>query len=353
MVARPLLFRIAPCVVVLLATPAAGQPPAAPALRCDPWLPAKEPIYLWGVQRSCEIDPQATRDVLTEATVAYHRALRAVRPQGPLAAPGCTGAACIEALRQQPGCQDTLTQGSVLGARIDEEGAGAVARILVWRHDLDTGQTWEYALDPRVCLAGVCGDGRFADQDIKRLRPSQRVAVALGRLMQARIDNDFRSCMAGCQPPGTAEACLPPPHAECAAAAPALAAPPEGEPRPAAFPVEPPAPARAGRTALAFGFAASAVTLITLGALTASPLADRTLCATGTDCGTGWPAKSVFVGGLWIAGGAALVSGAGLVAVLGYDHHWQKQQAASKLRLTHEDPKAMLATSSSCLVIVP
>lgn len=336
-------------VLALVAWPAAVRSQsAAPAPACDPWHPAPDPVVLWGVERDCQPDAAAARDVLTELDVTYHRAPRQVAPQH-AASVACVGAACLQTLTAQPSCRAALRQGSLLGGRIEEVGtpSAPALRMRIWRHDSDSGQTWEYELDSRICPGGVCGDGRFADQDLRRLRPGQRLAIALGRLLQGRIDSDFRSCQVGCDPAAVAApaaGCAMPTLPACAGGlaqtslkwSPALSTPGE---RPRSNLV--------ARTALGVGLGLSGATLLGLGVVSASSLGKISACTDpGPEAKSCLPLSDVYQSGLWIAGTSTALFALGLGATILYDKLHQPSPAALS-------GPARDVTSPSCPWLLP
>lgn len=341
--------------VLLLA--ATGRPLTAHsqtvASACDPWHPAPDPVVLWGVERDCLPDATAARDVLTELDITYHRAARQVAPEY-AASVACVGAACLQALTAQPSCRPALRQGSLLGVRIAEVGtpSAPLLRMHIWRHDSDSGQTWEYELAPRSCQDGVCGDGRYADQDLRRLRPGQRVAIALGRLLQGKIDADFRSCQSGCGPALPTPTGLP--NGGCAL--PALPACPARSARlgdtwspPTSASSEAPRSAPVARTALAIGLGVSGATLVGLGAVSASSLGQIDAC---TDAGpmakSCLPLGDVYQSGLWIAGASTTLFALGLGATVLYDK-LHKPPAAGPARATQQST----SPSPTCPWLLP
>lgn len=321
--------------VLVTGGPALAQPVSATA--CDPFHAAPEPVVLWGVQRGCGLDAGFARDVQTELEVSLHRRF-AGHVDSRLAATmgGCIGATCVDWLRQQESCGSVLSTGTLIGGRVDEvpSANGTLSLLHVWRYDLESGRTWAYDLDAGTCAHGVCGNGRFADQDVQRLRPGQRIAIALGRLVQGRIDNEFLSCQAGCQRAGTN--CREQPELRCAAALNGGGKLASGAPYGSG--AEKSSAAPVAKTALAIGFGLSASTLIVLGALAGSSFGDKAGCDRpeplmppvddATQLCT--PFRTAAATGLGVAAGATAVLGIGLAGSVAYDALRRSPATASR-----------------------
>lgn len=282
---------------------------------CDPWDAAVEPIYLWGIQRDCQIEPQFNRDIATELALAYGKKVQ-ILPIGPAElASACTGQDCVDLLRQSRGCEGLFSQGTLIGGALQSTriATGETLQIRLWRADLQSREAWEYVVDARGCHDGVCGDGRHADQEIRRLRPSQLAAGLVGRLAHARVDHEFQSCQPGCSQAQArgASVCLPARPQTCgdASALGSLPARPD-EPVPATWR----RPSLTGKIALAVGAGVSAVTTIALASLLATRIEQDTVCSMpmGPGCNS---QRVLYQGGLWLAGGATALFGAGLAAV--------------------------------------
>lgn len=343
-----------------------GDAPPAPPVQCDPLTAAAGPLYLWPLGQECEVDAQAVRDAITELSLTHHRAPSSLFLP-PAATPNCVGAACVDALRTFPGCEHALERGTLLGGWVEARPAGATGmRIHLWRYDLDSLKSWQHELDLQVCQNGVCGNGRFADQDLQRLRPSQRLAIALGLLAQARLENDFRSCVPGCQRTrepdlgrgmGAAPACQPPGAQQCA----------PGTSRSAGAALrlaglrDSPSTLTMAKGWLGAGVAGSFTTFIVLAGLNASPVAHLngpTVCNSSQPPSCSMSSINMsFNSALWIAGGATLLFGVGLATTLGYEYRNKKGRIVASNQASPQHPsraaEAEAVPPSACPLIGP
>jgi hypothetical protein len=348
--------------VLVLLSPAPlgaqGAPTAARApeeLQCDPMTVAADPLYLWGFEEGCDADGQAARDAVSEIEIAHQRHVRVLR-RPPTNRTGGGAASYVAALRQFRGCESQFRHGTVLGGRIERlpHGGPGSPRIQVWRYDLDTDKLWLHELDARLCTDGVCGNGRFADQELKRLRPEQRAAIALGLLMQARVDNDFQSCVPGCQAEGARKvargsafadaACRPMAPLLCAASTSQaavllqrLSLRPDASPPPARS-----ASLRLAKGWLAASFALSAAALIALAVANGSPAGTYPMACTmpqSAACKSGY-IESALNSAVWVAGGATALTGLGLATTLIYDRATSRPSSGQAERPEREERSA-------------